>query len=227
MDAQTPATTSALNINPSIASQFATSQGIAMQPEHRQIHHINAKHEAENRAFEAAFDQVQQTLDKEEQEVEAVDETAQKEGEDLSHVARTIVNSISGSNSMSEHTTQKLQNSYFMNLMQQLSEKKVVLEGEKFVDETGSDVGTVERAKLQEEQEQQQPSTRSRSNSHTRIDPSPISKDQEAQLPNPVVYMEKEGVMSSFLAAQELGPNGLAKGSEWEEDYEAWANEGQ
>lgn len=63
--------------------------------------------------------------------------------EDLSEVARGIVNIINNSTTQNQEVSNKLKNSNFMNLMERLSTKKVILQENKFLDMDGNDVGAV------------------------------------------------------------------------------------
>lgn len=189
-------------------SQFRTTPELARQTEHRQQHHLHADSEAQNRAFEDAFSEIERQLTPKEQQQQPEQVKAETD-EDLSDVAKTIVNAVSDqSASMSSHTSNKLKNSNFMALMQKLSEKQVVLQGEEFV-ATSPDAETEQ--------------------------PKPAAADPvgtEARLPDPFEYIQqqyaqgfdeendvKPNVLSSLEYAQAFGPEGLAKRFNWEEKY--------
>lgn len=207
--------------NNTMYPQFQTAPNISRQTEHRQQHHLHADEEAQARAFEDVFSQVEESLKQQEPEESSA---AATEHDDLSGVAKTIVTAISdNSNSMASHTSQKLQNSKFMALMQKISEKEVTLEGEKFVDQSGNDAVTTE------------------SNEQEVIkEPAPEPTTAEARLPDPFDYIQqqqeeqytkeendvKPNVLSPFEYAQAFGPNGLAQKFNWEERYhedDVWA----
>lgn len=212
---------------------YNADPSFARMTEHRQQHHQLATQEAQQQAFADAFDQVQREL-QENKAPEVMPQQAENnvtkgdnENEDLSGVAKVIVDAMNDpSGGMSSRVSQKLKNSNFMALMQQLSEKEVMLEGEKFVDKEGRDAMTMvnERPRVEEPQETEQ---------------------REAPLPDPIEYLQqqqqqqkgKERVskepeeiedeenqhhnISSFEYAQLFGPAGVAQRHNWEEDYSA------
>ncbi|KAA8910478.1 hypothetical protein TRICI_004115 [Trichomonascus ciferrii] len=194
-------------------SQFRSTPELARQTEHRQQHHLHAEAEAQNRAFEDAFSEIERQLTPQVQKEpdlkpeEPKEEASQQHNtdEDLSDVARTIVDAVSDqSASMSSHTSSKLKNSNFMALMQKLSDKQVVLQGEEFV------ATEAEAASAAPE----------------------TSTGAEARLPDPFEYIQqqyaqdfdeendvKPNVLSPLEYAQAFGPEGLAKRFNWEEKY--------
>lgn len=197
-------------------SQFRTTPELARQSEHRQQHHLHADAEAQNRAFEDAFSEIERQLTPQQPEVqkepgvkksEEQKEEARQENndDDLSDVAKTIVDAVSDqSAAMSSHTSSKLKNSNFMALMQKLSDKQVVLQGEEFV------------------------ATEAESKPASAADPA----GTEARLPDPFEYIQqqyaqdineendvKPNVLSPLEYAQAFGPDGLAKRFNWEEKY--------
>jgi hypothetical protein len=72
--------------------------------------------------------------------------------EDLSGVARDIVEAVNGSGFKDKNVSDKLKNSAFMNLMEKLSTKQVILQDEKFLDTNGNDVGTNDMLKQTDSQ---------------------------------------------------------------------------
>uniref|UniRef100_A0A060TBY0 ARAD1D35574p n=1 Tax=Blastobotrys adeninivorans TaxID=409370 RepID=A0A060TBY0_BLAAD len=215
-------------------SMYNADPSFARMTEHRQQHHHLAAQEAQQQAFADAFDQVQRELQENKapevmpQQVENNITQDGNENEDLSGVAKVIVDAMNDpSAGMSSRVSQKLKNSNFMALMQQLSEKEVMLEGEKFVDREGRDAMTMvnNRPRGQEQPEPQE------------------TEQREAPLPDPIEYLQqqqqkgKERVseepekieedenlhykISSFEYAQMFGPAGVAQRHNWEEDYSA------
>lgn len=178
----------------------------------------------EAKLFEAAFSNIQQQIDTQAvAEVvdvkEVMDEAPQDEHEqvtdensELSKIANHIVNNIDRKN-------EKLKSSNFMMLMQQLSEKQVRLEGDKFVDEMGVDVRDSQLAN---------------SVSSPRMDAtapdipgvSSIEPSTESRLPDPFEFFDQEKkdamgdkIYSPFELAQMLAPKGVPHPSSWEEKY--------
>ncbi|CAN6650541.1 peroxisome biogenesis protein 20 [Trichomonascus vanleenenianus] len=204
-----------------VVSQYSTVPGLARQTEHHQQHHINAVQEAELRAFEDAFDQVEQSLAEsskpeiqtqprvEEAKMEESKQDVREAGDDLSNVAKTIINSLNDESTMSGRTSEKLKNSSFMNLMQKLSEKQAVVEGEKFVDLQGNEI------EVQSTSPSPPPAAES-SKPDSQVHP----EQQQPHLPDPFEYMEQHPEFASpFRQAQELGPQGIVQASNWEEKY--------
>lgn len=229
-------------------SQLSSSNTLGLSSGQPQdVSNASVSREAEMKLFEAAFDNVEKELNaKEKGKVESnvqhdnilpqtVEETntskdttiPSDENAELSRIAQHIVTNIDRQND-------KLKNSNFMMLMEQLSKNQVKLEDEKFIDtETGSDIrdqysdASLQSARLNVSEE---------SSTDQRI---PQNIPQETTLPihsntseanhgeqrlqDPLELLSGEGdsndILSSFEMARKIAPD-IVDSSKWEENYD-------
>lgn len=181
-----------------------------------------ASNEAE--LFEAAFNNIEKHIDSQASASPAVaevvdvkedqkDEVGTDENAELSKIANHIVNNIDRKN-------EKLKSSNFMMLMQQLSEKQVRLEGDKFVDDSGVDVRDAALAAASSSGDNSQAKS---------TQPDTTETSRTSRLPDPFEAFDEEKLdstrhkpYSSFEFAQMLSSQGVPHPSSWEEKYDEY-----
>lgn len=212
------------------AGLYGTTPGQSRMSEHKQIHHQQDL----NRQFDQAFDQVENALAREHSNQSTTEVTdhsleSSEESEDLSHVARGIVNSMASSKHDSGTMAEKLKNSQFLGLMSKLSQRQVVIEDDHFVDQTTRakvEMINESDARSSPQQQQQQQSE------PTKLEESPEFKSQSSRnLEDPFEYLEKTGMLSGGreqLGVNEFTPLKVAESlhqqvvhaGNWEENYD-------
>lgn len=175
--------------------------------------------ETEAKLFEAAFSNIEKQMDRPAEIVDIRQEVKEEvpientESTELSKIASHIVNNIDRKN-------EKLQNSNFMMLMQQLSAKQVRLDGDKFVDAAGNDIRNAAPAELGRELPFQNPIGPSAGPSSA-----PVQENTSGHLPDPLSFiddsnLDKSKVYSPLEFAQIMAHSGAPHPSSWEENYD-------
>lgn len=222
--------------------QYQTTQAMANQTEHQQMHAV----ERVNATFAQAFEQMDKQLGNGEPEAdvrpadiktetsrdeihsqEPQQESQQEhqqadESADLSEIAKTVIGHVETSAAGAHwHTASKVRASNFMALMEQLSTRQVRLEDDKFVDTAGDKVETDGlRARVQTSIQR----GGGTSQSATPLEATSIESRANGGLEDPFDYMlrtgasDQTGIPNSLEAAKLFAPS-LVKASDWEEDY--------
>nr|AAC23564.2 peroxin [Yarrowia lipolytica] len=171
---------------------------------------------------------------------EEVDIKTDENGE-FASIARQIASSLE------EADKSKFEKSTFMNLMRRIGNHEVTLDGDKLVNKEGEDIREEVRDELLREGASQENGFQSEAQQtaplpvHHEAPPPeqihPHTETGDKQLEDPMVYIEQEAARraaesgrtveeeklnfySPFEYAQKLGPQGVAKQSNWEEDYD-------
>lgn len=210
---RTPYVTSGL----SSYSAYSVEPTVGRQVEHKQMHSLYSSREEENRLFEDAFDQMQKSLDNHSdtinRQADTLSEEKEKQGEtdehmqdeDLSELASVIVKTINDTSAFRQsETAQKLKSSNFISLMERLSQKEVVLQGDKFVDSKGVDI-------------RNSPAETSNARNISNNDFDPV-QEEEKELKSALDGITLP-ILSPYDMAKLIGPNGFANASQWEEKY--------
>lgn len=222
-----------------ISMNYNSSMQQPMQFQQQQEKHSTLSKQQEDRLFEEAFFNIEKQFSQpaaevvdiskpiledqqESQEPEKVDENVE-----LSRIANHIVNNIDPSN-------EKLKSSNFMMLMQQLSQKQVRLEGDKFVDSNGIDVREAPAPVVTETEFSPAVAGGQTIDTSTSINDSfgnPDHKQDSTQtgLPDPLEFLEAQAhergetnptkIYSPLEFAKILAPQGVPHPSNWEEKY--------
>lgn len=174
---------------------------------------------------------------------EKMDLQADENGE-FASIARQIASSLE------EADKSKFEKSSFMNLMRRIGNHEVTIDGDKLVNKDGEDIREEIKQELQREGATQEngfqseaqniPLTHTHQNHDMPPQPEhvmPQDQPQGKELEDPMVFIEQESARraaesgrtveeeklnfySPFDYAQRLGPQGVAKQSNWEEDYD-------
>jgi hypothetical protein len=216
-----------------------------MQPQQQQQQQQQSvlSKQQEDKLFEDAFSNIEKEFQQpvaeivqvadfvvEEQQEQSQGPEKVDENVELSRIANHIVNNIDPSN-------EKLKSSNFMMLMQQLSQKQVRLDGDKFVDSNGVDIrDTPASAAAMNETTEAESAIRTERvlNSESSINESfgkpPFEQDvTTSSLPDPLEFLEAqargsgetnpEKIYSPLEFAKLLAPQGVPHPSSWEEKY--------
>lgn len=171
---------------------------------------------------------------------EEVDIKTDESGE-FASIARQIASSLE------EADKSKFEKSSFMNLMRRIGNHEVTLDGDKLVNKDGEDIREEVKEELKREGASQENGFQSEAQMPLPVHHEPPPPEQmhpqfqeqnpEKQLEDPMVFIEQEAARraaesgrtveeekmnfySPFEYAQKLGPQGVAKQSNWEEDYD-------
>lgn len=217
------------NLSTPLYAQQQVQTG-ALLTEHQEIH----KMEQEKQLFDSHFDQLEKELNQQLQEKPEVEVQVDKvENEQFAETARQIENSLRQFDTADAATKAKIENSDFLKLMSSISNKQVVLDGDKLVDSTGQDIRENVNEPLQQISRPDyhdpihdipvpvRPITRNPAQAEIQQEARP---EQINKLPDPLSHMQ-DGLLGDVydaLSAAKVVSGGQVKTGDWVDEDDEW-----